>query len=947
MTSVTRTDEDRVIEQLVIEGTSRLYEDSDFMPIRQSLYNVKTVIPDYDLDYAQSIIWCRPYALTDKACYFSENTPARIAGKKGSLPDETFLGALLAVATYAGEDLLQNIFCSRVTDFVDYGVYTCRFYVNGEWVEVITDTTIPCIRNEATDSITCAYGSSINKNEMWIPLAEKAYAKAVGSYEAIQKVKLHEVLMHLTGGSVQQLYLHATPNGHGDIHQPTKEVNLSIPGSLLKLFEKYLQSDTIVLAMPIDKSLYNDSGHANPDGDNEEKDDVSKSVDESILIKEQIKTLTFDEDQATFLTNRVYSVVATKDIYGFELVLLHNPWEESLNCWKGDWGNKAVDWDQYPEILQAIEDDPLIPWSRKSPNGYFWMTTRSFGEHFNSIYLCKLFPKEKFTYYCVKGEWLGKSSGGSCVSIRDKVKVAKDAAESRVVSIQKATTAVVIDGDASWFNNPQYRIHTINACTIFFSLIPISSSDNDGLQYASISVTESPKTLNTTINIWDGALCDIVAVDKVDNAGRQKGQEVSIWSFSIDPFHYYHVIPHTVRRGLDSAFVLRFHSSSPIIVEKIDPLYTRSFRGEWRKTVDMDTTGGPVHIIQTQPSDDKVAVELNKEILLKKKENTKWCQNPQYHLEVTNPYSKEELYIKVVLKRTDKPSNKNKADGPDKANTDVFLGLVISKADCLEDGSQQARKKQPRQNPMGELLPTKESSLKKKKSILSEDQEPTRNESGKTVLRKTSVLNDLFYVQSSFSHKTEACIFFPKVPRSWMPNGLILTPCLSSAGVKGTYELEIYASEVIALNQLPDTFSRSIAGEWTEATAGGSHLGVTNKKNPKFSMKFRNNTKNNAPGRVRITLTRHGSNWRQMCKKDTVGCMIGFYVYIQKQHELSLVCDATFVPDESVSTENAFALEQLAPDEEYVIIPSTFLEGKCGSFVLSIISEYEFSLHKT
>ena len=31
--------------------------------------------------------------------------------------------------------------------------------------------------------------------------------------------------------------------------------------------------------------------------------------------------------------------------------------------------------------------------------------------------------------------------------------------------------------------------------------------------------------------------------------GRVKGQEVSLWEFEIDPRHYYHVVPHTMRRG--------------------------------------------------------------------------------------------------------------------------------------------------------------------------------------------------------------------------------------------------------------------------------------------------------------------------------------------------------------------------------------------------------------
>ena len=40
----------------------------------------------------------------------------------------------------------------------------------------------------------------------------------------------------------------------------------------------------------------------------------------------------------------------------------------------------------------------------------------------------------------------------------------------------------------------------------------------------------------------------------------------------------------------------------------------------------------------------------------------------------------------------------------------------------------------------------------------------------------------------------EACVFYPKLPRSWIPDGLILVPCLSEKGVKGAFELDVYAS---------------------------------------------------------------------------------------------------------------------------------------------------------
>ncbi len=72
----------------------------------------------------------------------------------------------------------------------------------------------------------------------------------------------------------------------------------------------------------------------------------------------------------------------------------------------------------------------------------------------------------------------------------------------------------------------------------------------------------------------------------------------------------------------------------------------------------------------------------------------------------------------------------------------------------------------------------------------------------------------------------EACVFYPKLPRSWIPDGIILVPCLSEKGVKGAFELDVYASEKVYLSQLPETYSRTVAGEWTDATAGPLQMHV-------------------------------------------------------------------------------------------------------------------------
>ena len=82
--------------------------------------------------------------------------------------------------SFSDYDLMENIFASRPEDFVPYGVYTCRFYVDGEWVEVLTDTTIPCGRDDSTGYLTPCYSNGRSKDEFWIPLVEKAAIIKIG-----------------------------------------------------------------------------------------------------------------------------------------------------------------------------------------------------------------------------------------------------------------------------------------------------------------------------------------------------------------------------------------------------------------------------------------------------------------------------------------------------------------------------------------------------------------------------------------------------------------------------------------------------------------------------------------------------------------------------------------------------------------------------------------------
>jgi len=884
--------------------------------------------------------------------------------RQGTLQDDVFLGALIGVATFSKYDLLQNVFASRPTDFLAHGVYTCRFYVEGEWVDVITDTSLPCLRDDVTGKFQPVYAHSANSNECWISLAEKAYAKAVGSYEAIQKIRVQEALLHLTGGSIQQINIADEVAAHnGDTSQ------------LWHTLVDRLRHDTLVMTTPKAHSQSEETLSGGGGGFTEEEGGGGESTTTTGAgggggaahasassaeggdgyaggrggggAVQQGTSAALDEP--LFLQQKLYSVVLCREFdHTHQLVLLHDPWTEpGQQCWNGPWSLNAPEWDKHPEILHELEQSTHVPWTRASPNGYFWMPLKAFVEHFNCTYYCKLFPNEKYSFYCVRGDWISKQAGGPIATVRDRAIAAAEANESQIRASIKATAAVVLDGDCSWFNNPQFRITAHKPCSVYISVVPLSSEGTDGAQLVAIGVVASAKVPNCPQHLWDAATSEVIAQDKVDGAGRVRGQEASIWALEIDQRHYYHIVPHTLRRGQEGSFITRVYSTAPIVVEKINELPTQILSGEWRRTGDLDTTGGPTHL----------TVESVTSV------NTKWCQNPQFHLEVIDPFAHDEIHLKLVLRRTDKGATAGGGGGAgggagghrgtmlggQQEKTEVNVGLVITKAETLEDSAPQRKKAGPRQNALGEFIAAKPSSLKKKRPKSLEDAPPTGSDSGKTVLRKVhlSPLPESYLLQTTFSSRTEASVYYPKLPRSWIPNGFIITPCLTEKGVKGSFDLEVYCSEKVSIKQLPDAYSRSVAGEWTESYCGGSHLNQTWKKNPRFALKFKASSKGSAPVRIRITVAKHGPTWRAMSRKDTVGCMLGLYVFVNRGGESSIqVFEAPFSPDDELSTPADFTLEQLGADEEYIIMPTTFAEGKIGAFVITLMADTEFSFSK-
>ena len=340
-------------------------------------------------------------------------------------------------------------------------------------------------------------------------------------------------------------------------------------------------------------------------------------------------------------------------------------------------------------------------------------------------------------------------------------------------------------------------------------------------------------------------------------------------------------------------------------------------------------------------------------------------------------------------------SSAKKADGG-------YVQLAVFKAESLVDRNVMRKKTDgPRENARGEPLPVKESSLKKvtdfrlldtflttrlsllkcllanhfrlvtlpiqkqkkkRPSALSEGNfSPLQTVDERAPLRVIECPPRSGYIAlTTGADKAGACLYFASLPRNWLlPNGLIIVPSLSEKGKRAKFILEVYSSEPVIARPIADRSYKQLAGEWTESTARGCHIHEGWKRNPRFIMRL------HSPGtlvpikarlmplfitlhlisicnicpQVRIALVRHGHSWRNIIKRDLVGTMIGFYVWIVSKDRQELIYEAPFVPDKDVASDEKFELEALTTGDEYIIQPATYKEGVKGAFVLSVQTE--------
>ncbi|KAF6035697.1 hypothetical protein EB796_006000 [Bugula neritina] len=150
--------------------------------------------------YLDQFQWKRPQEiLPDKEiCLFHEGTSMADVdqGKFGSC---YFLAVLAGLATQP--EVMRQIILPDAYD-IKNGVFHCRFWKFGQWIDVYVDDYLPCDSNGLVGCQSKDYSG-----EMWTPLLEKAYAKFMGSYPNMESGIPRDAYVALTGGCAEWLPL--------------------------------------------------------------------------------------------------------------------------------------------------------------------------------------------------------------------------------------------------------------------------------------------------------------------------------------------------------------------------------------------------------------------------------------------------------------------------------------------------------------------------------------------------------------------------------------------------------------------------------------------------------------------------------------------------------------------------------------------------------------------
>ena len=260
----------------------------------------------------------------------------------GEIDDTYFLFSVQNLCKNPGN--INKLFLKNSDFFNPHGYYELLLFINGKPQIVIVDDYLPV--KKGTNELVFAKSK---KNEIWISLLEKAWAKVNGGYANIIGGTPTEALEFLTGFNCLSYDMENKDN-----------------------------DDLNEYKMEIVKQLQN------------------CDIENSIIAC--TTTSSTDVSSMGLNTGYTYNLLAiyqitTSDGNNVYLFKLRNPW--SIGEWNGDWGDKSPLWDDNAKSkVHYLEKE----------DGIFYMSDNDFFKYFKLIEICYLLYDAHIKKVTVSGE---------------------------------------------------------------------------------------------------------------------------------------------------------------------------------------------------------------------------------------------------------------------------------------------------------------------------------------------------------------------------------------------------------------------------------------------------------------------------------------------------------------------------------------------------------------
>ncbi|KAJ9516711.1 hypothetical protein QJQ45_027147 [Haematococcus lacustris] len=277
---------------------------------------------------------------------------------QGQLGDCWLMSACACLAGQRGA--IQRCFLTR--EYNAYGKYKVRLFdgARTSWSTVVIDDWIPCSRQTGQPVFAKPRG-----DEAWVLLLEKAMAKYKGSYGALDGGSTLWALEALTGDYVFKFKLESSSQvGRG---RGWREAPVPVWKRYDLVHPKDGRGETLLGPTP---------------------DVLSpEEMFETMLFYSRRRSVIAASSGSGSDTQSVkgivqghaYSIVAVKEVDGFQLVRLRNPW--GTFEWQGAWGDSSPLWEQYPKVRRALD------WTR-ADDGSFWMSWQDVQASFRCLDFC-------------------------------------------------------------------------------------------------------------------------------------------------------------------------------------------------------------------------------------------------------------------------------------------------------------------------------------------------------------------------------------------------------------------------------------------------------------------------------------------------------------------------------------------------------------------------------